>query len=223
MPNPFNPNPPRKSFSGPEGEALWTKIGICLALVVAVVLVGAIVVHIARHQQNPADNSADNLPMPAPATNGVPELPPEVTAALANPTNLPEDVTPASASPAPATPTTYPPVATGPVVVAPAATVPVAPAMPVTKSRATVHYRPVLVVVRRGDTLWHIARTHHTTVRALKAANGLHSDLIRVGQKLKVPHSRAFVATRAHHRVLRHHGIMGMVWHQSARHHRRRR
>lgn len=37
-----------------------------------------------------------------------------------------------------------------------------------------------------GDTLSHIARKYNTTVAQLKSANGLKSDLIRVGQVLKV-------------------------------------
>ncbi len=42
-------------------------------------------------------------------------------------------------------------------------------------------------VVRPGDTLTHIARRHGTTVAALREANNLTSDLIRVGQTLKLP------------------------------------
>lgn len=42
-------------------------------------------------------------------------------------------------------------------------------------------------VVHTGDTLWNISRLHHTTVEALKAANGLKSDLIYDGQVLKLP------------------------------------
>lgn len=44
-----------------------------------------------------------------------------------------------------------------------------------------------LYVVKSGDTLSHIARAHGTTVKALKAANGLETDLILVGAKLKIP------------------------------------
>lgn len=40
--------------------------------------------------------------------------------------------------------------------------------------------------VVKGDTLYGIARKRGTTVAKLKAANGLSSDLIRIGQKLKV-------------------------------------
>ncbi len=44
-------------------------------------------------------------------------------------------------------------------------------------------------VVRRGDTLFSIARRHGTTVAALKAANGLRSTLIYAGQRLVIPPS----------------------------------
>lgn len=41
--------------------------------------------------------------------------------------------------------------------------------------------------VKRNDTLSEIARAYGTTVRELKAANGLESDLIRIGQDLRIP------------------------------------
>lgn len=42
-------------------------------------------------------------------------------------------------------------------------------------------------VVKSGDSLSAIAVRHGTTVKALKEANGLTTDMIRVGQKLKIP------------------------------------
>jgi hypothetical protein len=41
--------------------------------------------------------------------------------------------------------------------------------------------------VRRGDSLWTIARRHGTTVEALKEANGLRSARLLAGQKLQIP------------------------------------
>jgi LysM repeat protein len=41
--------------------------------------------------------------------------------------------------------------------------------------------------VQSGDTLYEIARRFRTTVSALKSANNLTSDLIRVGQVLNIP------------------------------------
>jgi LysM repeat protein len=46
-------------------------------------------------------------------------------------------------------------------------------------------------VVKRGDTLDRIARAHGTTVRAIKAANGLTSDRIVVGRSLKMSGTKA--------------------------------
>lgn len=44
--------------------------------------------------------------------------------------------------------------------------------------------------VGKGDTLWGIARAHGTTVGAIRSANGLSSDTIYPGQKLRVSGSR---------------------------------
>lgn len=41
--------------------------------------------------------------------------------------------------------------------------------------------------VKAGDTLWRIANTYGSTVEDLKLINGLQSDSIFVGQKLRVP------------------------------------
>ncbi len=47
--------------------------------------------------------------------------------------------------------------------------------------------QPAIYVVQRGDTLYSIARRHGTTVDALKRLNGLTSNNIYVGQRLRVP------------------------------------
>lgn len=49
--------------------------------------------------------------------------------------------------------------------------------------------------VRGGDTLSKIAKQHDTTVRAIKAANGKSSDMIRVGETLVIPVSGSTVST----------------------------
>ena len=61
---------------------------------------------------------------------------------------------------------------------------PTAPAVP---SPATPP-RPASHVVRPGDTLWALARTHGTTVEAIAAANGIvDASHIWVGQLLLIP------------------------------------
>lgn len=47
------------------------------------------------------------------------------------------------------------------------------------------------VTVRPGDTLSHLARRHNTSIRELREANGLNSDFLRSGQKLRVASSGA--------------------------------
>lgn len=45
----------------------------------------------------------------------------------------------------------------------------------------------VEVTVKRGDALEKIARANNTTIQAIKEANNLKSDTLKVGQVLKVP------------------------------------
>ena len=56
-----------------------------------------------------------------------------------------------------------------------------APPAPAAKPGESVAY-----IVRLGDTLFQIAKTYNTTVEAIKAANGLASDILVVGQKLVI-------------------------------------
>jgi LysM repeat protein len=41
--------------------------------------------------------------------------------------------------------------------------------------------------VTRGETLYGLARKYGTSVTKIKSANGLSGDMIRIGQKLKIP------------------------------------
>ena len=50
--------------------------------------------------------------------------------------------------------------------------------------------------VKAHDTLGKIAKAHHTTVKAIEAANGLTTTAIKVGKKLKIP-TKAGAATTA--------------------------
>jgi LysM repeat protein len=60
------------------------------------------------------------------------------------------------------------------------------PTVPKLNAPTAAHLETVYVV-KTGDTLTHIARAHGTTVKAIEAANGLVSDRIAVGVKLKMP------------------------------------
>jgi LysM repeat protein len=55
------------------------------------------------------------------------------------------------------------------------------------ENAATAIQPEILYVVKSGDSLTRIAKAHGTTVKALKAANGLQNDRIVVGAKLKIP------------------------------------
>ncbi|MCQ6282518.1 LysM peptidoglycan-binding domain-containing protein [Bacillus sp. EB600] len=45
---------------------------------------------------------------------------------------------------------------------------------------------PIMYEVVTGDTLWKISQAFNSTVPLIKSANGLTSDIINVGQKLKI-------------------------------------
>ena len=52
----------------------------------------------------------------------------------------------------------------------------------ISKSKSGTTY----YTVRRGDSLWSIARRFHTSANSLKRLNNLHSNLLSIGQRLKV-------------------------------------
>ncbi len=57
----------------------------------------------------------------------------------------------------------------------------------VTENTAAPGHSETVYVIKPGDTLTRIAKTHGTTVKALKAANSLGNDRIVVGARLKIP------------------------------------
>ena len=64
-----------------------------------------------------------------------------------------------------------------------------APALQSSAAGAHAEADPGQYEVKSGDTLSSIAQKYHTTVKALRAANSLTTDRIKVGQKLKIPAS----------------------------------
>ncbi|KDN80476.1 C40 family peptidase [Kitasatospora cheerisanensis] len=84
---------------------------------------------------------------------------------------------PAPAPAAPVAPPAVPAVAGGP-----------APSVPAGTEDAAAGAGVRSVAVRRGDTLWGLARRHHTTVQTLQELNGLGtSTLILAGATLRLP------------------------------------
>lgn len=61
---------------------------------------------------------------------------------------------------------------------------PSAPSRPSSPSRSSGGGTHTVV---SGDTLYSLARRNGTSVKAIKNANGLSSDIIRIGQKLRIP------------------------------------
>jgi peptidoglycan DL-endopeptidase LytE len=56
------------------------------------------------------------------------------------------------------------------------------------------HTQTISYTVKSGDTLWLISKNAGTTIANLKALNGLTSDMIYVGQVLKLPTSSTTVS-----------------------------
>ena len=67
---------------------------------------------------------------------------------------------------------------------------------PSKKSAGTETQSGEIYVVRKGDSLFKIARENQTTTKALKTANGLKGSKIKVGQKLTIPGSPVATAAK---------------------------
>lgn len=55
-----------------------------------------------------------------------------------------------------------------------------------TSSANSVAPSKVYYKVKNGDTLSRIAQKYHTSVTKIKKLNGLRSDFLRIGQKLRI-------------------------------------
>lgn len=153
------------------------KVGVYAALVAVALLVVGLLIQGCRDHHSPGE--AANEDGAGAAAN--PASPPPLAAPAQPETN--------STIPLAAAPAAQPSADAASALPAPAPT-PSAETPPAHPAPA-----PAVYVVKSGDTLGRIARTHHTSVRALKAVNGLKSDRIVVGEKLKLP--RATAATPA--------------------------
>jgi peptidoglycan endopeptidase LytF len=51
-----------------------------------------------------------------------------------------------------------------------------------------------IYLVKSGDSLWKIAQNHHVNVSAIKQANNLSGDSLKIGQKLKMPAATSSMA-----------------------------
>lgn len=87
----------------------------------------------------------------------------------------------------PPPPSNYEPITSDPPTASPPVSSPPPPSRP---KPQTVSY-----TVRKGDTLSGIAKRHGTSVSAIRSANGLSGDLIRIGQSLRVPKGARSVAS----------------------------
>jgi LysM repeat protein len=152
------------------------QIGVYAVLGTATVfLAGMLIQGCQNHQQTAADDSGRN---PAELATNQPT----------NPTNTPPTADQSPATNAPAEPAAV-------AAPAPPSAEPTASAEPVAAQPEVTNTPPAkthrssqsVYVVKSGDSLARIAKSHGTTVKALKAANGLKSDNIVAGKKLKIP------------------------------------
>ncbi|MHC1768130.1 MAG: LysM peptidoglycan-binding domain-containing protein [Verrucomicrobiia bacterium] len=182
-------SPLQRTLPGGNRKFLFT-VSAILALHL-ILLVSVLIQGCKRQDQAgtvPQDNSlnaleplSDTADTPPAGTTPRVEAPPETTlppaqSTAVNPLALP------GGSPTPPAVTTTPDIQpSAPEPVTPSSMAASQPARPLPPAR-TVTYE-----VKRGDTLTRIARNHGTTPKAIREANGLKTDRILAGQKLKVP------------------------------------
>jgi LysM repeat protein len=139
-----------------------------------------------------ADTSGTPMTIPAPPTTPTPadSTTPPASDATAAPAPAPPDASATASATEPTSSAPSGPIQSGPVITPPASAAPspeVASepaATPATESETT---GGTPYVVKSHDSLARIAHQHHVKVAALRSANGLKSDMLRIGQKLVIP------------------------------------
>jgi LysM repeat protein len=63
---------------------------------------------------------------------------------------------------------------------------------------SSVAFANAKYIVSKGDTLFGIARTHHTSVAAIMKDNQLHSTLLQIHQSLRIPNDSYSLSTTVH-------------------------
>jgi len=72
-----------------------------------------------------------------------------------------------------------------------------APSQPSTPAQSQSQNNYTTYTVKSGDSLWAIANKYKTTVAVLKSINNLKSDVLMIGQKLKIPQNSTIAKTQA--------------------------
>jgi membrane-bound lytic murein transglycosylase D len=75
--------------------------------------------------------------------------------------------------------------------------------------------KPITYTVRRGDSLWTLAKRYNTTTKKIQTANNLHSVNLYIGQKLKIPAAGHFSGSKVYrvrrgdspYKIARRHGM----------------
>ena len=132
-----------------------------IVVLVALVAVGLSTVRSGGAVPSP---SASSIALASPSTTASPALP-TATPTAETPAPTPTATTAPSASPAPSP----------------------SPVVKPTPSPAATLAPGTTYVVKSGDTLYGIAASYGVTVKAIKSLNGLTSNTLRVGQKLRIP------------------------------------
>ena len=147
-------------------KSVITAVALLIALLVGLLIQGCVSQHAEETTVTPLDAHSST-----PQTGATPDAAPVPSPVILMAKPAVSVAAPAAAPAAPA-----PVACVQPVSIAPAA------AQAAVSQPGTAGY-----TVKRGDTLARIARAHRTTVKAIQTVNGLATDRIVIGEKLKLP------------------------------------